>query len=288
MPNRSEFRPGTPEQLRDIATRYVDRLIELASTTDPSLGEGSEKGKDQKAFRALRLVQLLVSYLAQWAIDHQTGLGIHGQRFVPRDNTPGGVPGYKALVDAANSHEHELAGNRANESWANISAQNKRLALTNLLSANPSAFSELLIIEICESLRALDHGENLPLLERARQGKKVSYLEMRLQMRALGFVEYRRARGMLLHKALKEVADAYGVSPVTLNGWGKRLGEDFGPFEVARERALAREVARKEDAHRKGRFSGKKSAHPEGTWDTEYRDEALRIAAAQYNLVQRQ
>ena len=97
----------------------------------------------------------------------------------------------RALVD---SHEHERAGAAASRKPISDPIVARRL-LINLLYANPGGFDPAIQDAAVEALRSLYYGETLPLLDPERRNKKRGYRELRLQLRALGFVEYRVALG---------------------------------------------------------------------------------------------
>jgi hypothetical protein len=71
----------------------------------------------------------------------------------------------------------------------------------------------LLQYKAIEGLEALDYGEVQPLFAPLNTGRKRDLTLLRLQLRALAMVAYRRRLGMTKEKALAEVADVLSQSP---------------------------------------------------------------------------
>jgi hypothetical protein len=83
--------------------------------------------------------------------------------------------------------------------------------------------------------------------------------------------------------ALQQVGTAFGASPETVNGWGRRLNDDFGPLEVARHRGFALNAGRTKIHEAQLRFKGAASDPSAEPWDEKkYGDDALQKAGQQY------
>jgi transposase len=111
----------------------------------------------------------------------------------------------------------------------------------------------------------------------------------KLELRAIGFVEYRRVRGGNKSKAQDQVANALGVSVETIKSWERRLRKNFGDLEVARTISFACNSARSEDAAQRAADKGEPRAKSmSGTWEVRYGADALRKLAKQYKDALRQ
>lgn len=252
---------------------YVDHLIgrlrELEQRTDPTGGPQSAIGKDFAAFQALRTAGELVGALAGWALDHQAGLALKGLEFVPMQ--PSGTklhPEFLEKQKQVDDHVHEGTGGEAGVPDPIVA----RRLLINLVRANPGAFPASLQNMVVEALETLDHGDTLPLLEATKGGNKRSLAARRLELQAIGFVEYRATRGIKKYVALGEVADALGVSSDTIRSWEHRLRREFGNLAVSRTITFARNAA----------------SHVEGDWVRRYGPDALRVLAERYHEALRQ
>ena len=276
-------RPARGEESQAHRRAYIqlliDQLLQLEASTDPRDGVTSATGKDLKAYRALRFAGDLVQKLAGWAIHHQTGLALEGRRFVSR--WPTGTLRkslYLKELAAVDHHRHEVAGAKAARQPQDPVTDRRILA--NLLQGNPGAFPRNLVLRVGEALHALDLGESRPLFRRSNRRRKVSLEELELQLRAVEFRDYRRARGGTKHSATTEVAAAYGIDPETLLSWEKRLPREFGALAVERRVIFARNAG----------LSEKKADDDDdaGEWEAEYGENALSEAAATYRRLKSQ
>jgi hypothetical protein len=133
-----------------------------------------------------------------------------------------------------NSHRHETAGQSTD---LPISVQRK--ALSNLFNAMAIGFHKSLLAPIAEALEALEYGETLPIFEPVKGGRKKQFRELKLQLRALCFIEYKQVLGTLKKYHLQaNVEEAFGVSVSTVRGWERQLPTQLDPFHV--ENALSR------------------------------------------------
>jgi hypothetical protein len=278
------FRALSAEERDRGVLALLKRLFELEQHTSPAGGEKTVIGKDAHASEALAIAGLLVQAVAGWALNHQYGLALQGLDPAPPQPAKTGKRGgdqeeranseyvkKRALVD---SHEHERAGAAASRKPISDPVVARRL-LINLLSANPGGFDPAIQEAAVEALRELRYGETLPLLRPERWYKKRGYRELRLQLRALGFVEYKVALGDARNAAQDAVSDAFGVSSDTLRTWEKRLPAEFGHLELEHARSLARKATNRN--HVFGRFS----LADLGAF-YRYEDEALRVAGREY------
>jgi hypothetical protein len=277
------------ESLRARAMRLVDLILHYRDATDPAIS-GGESNKDRACFRALQLMHELTEVLVPWAIDHQVGLAVEGLSFVPRgpqqmhsDAT------YGRALFRVNDHKHELTGRRlrAERTLSESSdMQLHRQILSNLLRANPGAIPEPTALLAERALTALRFGDTEPLFEATAGYRKVRYAELRLQLAAICFVEYRVARGMKKRAALERVSAAFAVSPETVKGWGKRLKEDFGPVELARERAMAFNAGLFEEEAAARPVVRETGVEPAASQGESYDEEALQKAGLEYRTRQ--
>ena len=193
----------------DYVALLLDRLRTLAAKTHPDGGPTSAKGKDFAAFEALQTAGDLVKALAGWALDHQAGLSMKGLQFVPRQ--PSGTrvhPEYRQLRSVVDDHAHEKNGALWN---GNLDPLVARRLLVNLLYANPGGAQFALQQMAMGALEALDYGEVQPMLARVADSRKHGLTVRRLELRAVGFVEYRRTRFGNKTRARQDVANALGV-----------------------------------------------------------------------------
>jgi hypothetical protein len=204
------------------------RLDGLERSTDPRL-PGGEVDKDAVALKALKIASELASYVSGWAMDHKIGLAIEGLGNIPDLAVMDRTPAYDELRETVNGHQHEAAAVRATELAHHV----QRRALYNLLAVNIGGLPEILRAPLAESLEALDYGETLPLLKAEKDGKKRQLRELKLQLYALGCIEYLRVLGEAKYKLQLTAADAFGVSDSTVRGWEYRLRTEWDAFRVA-------------------------------------------------------
>jgi len=282
----SDEKPKEPDnyprrKLNRVADKkYVELLIsqlaKLERQTDPAGGPDTAHQKDLAAFQALEFAGKLVDALAGWAIDHQIGLSIKGLQFVPLQ--PSGTQKHPEYLNSrliVDDHAHERAGALA--STADLTPEVMRKIWINLLNANPCGLGYDLRATLWYALRALDYGEVHPILQAARTNGKRDLTEMALQLRALVFVEYRRARGKKKKNALDEVANALGVDVDTIRSWEPRLRHKFGNLEVDRGFSFARNAASNEN-HAERREATDRI----GDWEARYGYGALQQLAETY------
>jgi hypothetical protein len=273
---------------QDAHKKYVDLLIgrieELGRRTNPAGGADTAQLKDFLAFQALEAAGRLVDALAGWAIDHQIGLALKGLQFVPRQ--PSGTrehPEYLSSKLIVDDHAHERAGGLA--STADLTPEVMRKIWINLVNANPWGVGYYIQATLWHALKALDYGEVHPIFQPARTKRKRDLTEMVLQLRALSFVEYRRARGKKKKNALDEVANALGVDLDTIRSWELRLRRVFGNLEVDRGFSIAKNAASNENhAERQSSMPvhRPKDAMDRGVWEAQYGYEALQQLAETY------
>ena len=243
--------PGDEEHLGAlIDTKYVrlmlERLDELEKKTRPSASASSgdaAEGKDLAARQAMTIVAGLVRYAAGWAIDHQVGLAIEGLEFVPLPpSATGKHPKYLRERSLVDRHQHEKEGGivpcREEDNPRAV-----RRCLLNLLRSNPGGMPGWLVQKAIDGLEALDYGEVQPLFAPVSSGRKRDLTLLKLQLRAIATVEYRRRLGFSKEKALAVVSDALNVSPHTPLSWEPRLRNEFGELKVMNEISIARNHA---------------------------------------------
>lgn len=274
------LRPGDEQHLGPlIDTEYVrlllDRLDHLEKKTRPSASwDDVAEGKDLAVFEALRFAGDLVRYVAGWAIDHQVGLAREGLKFVPLQ--PSGTeqhPQYLSERSAVDRHHHEKEGGILPFKDENDALVARR-CLVNLLRSNPGAMPTWLAQKAIDGLEALDYGEVQPLFAPVNSGRKRDLTMLKLQLRAIAMVAYRRGLGLSKEKALAEVGGALNQSPHTLLSWEARLKNEFGPLEVARTVSFAQNHASWIAHERKKKLRGEPTEENE-VHESQYNDAAL-------------
>ena len=114
----------------------------------------------------------------------------------------------------------------------------RRLALRNLLRANPGGFERSLALDLHEALELLEWGKPTPLLQPVKS-KSMGLREIKCHLGAICFVEYERGKGVKKIKAQEQAAEAFGVDWETIRSWEKRLREEFSHLEVSRRCTFA-------------------------------------------------
>jgi DNA-binding XRE family transcriptional regulator len=224
-----------------VAT-LLARLDDLERRSHPDGGSKSAKGKDLAAFEALETAGELVRAVAGWAIDHQAGLALMGLSFVPlQPSQTKKHPAYQEQRRAVDDHRHESNGAKLVHTIREPRAA--RRMLLNLLQANVGAFPYALVAPVIEAIEGLEFGEQSPMFTAIKAGRKAGLRELRLQLRAIAFIAYRRAQGITKLRATEDVAKAFGVSRETVVSWEKRLHPAFGQLEVSRTIAFAKNHA---------------------------------------------
>src|SRR5262249_1279168 len=136
------------------------------------------------------------------------------------------------------------------------------------------------------AIEALDYGEVQPLLKAVQGNRKRKLTELRLQLRALAFVEYRVGRGKKKYIAQDEVASALGVDRDTILSWGPRLRAEFGSLEVARTLAFAKNSGSNEEREQRQRhISG--ATDTLSSWEYRYGSQALGKLGKDYRAAQK-
>ncbi|MGY4355385.1 hypothetical protein ACVWZR_004438 [Bradyrhizobium sp. i1.3.1] len=259
----------------------LSRIDELEKKTRPSAGAAGADRKDFAAFQALKWAGALVEHVAGWAIDHQLGLAFERRRFVPlQPSSTKEHPQYLATLKAVNNHQHEKTG-ACLRFEDDRSPETARRILINLLHSNAGAMPRWLAQQAIESLEALEYGEVRPIFKPLNESRKRDLTLLRLQLKSLAMVAFRRKLGMLKGKAVEEVADALGQSPNTVLSWNTRLKEEFGPLEIDRTIAIAENHASWVVDARKRRLRGEDTRDVE-VHEASYNEAALSELATQY------
>jgi len=280
-PRRKWAQPACDEYVACL----IDRLRKLERKTHPEDGPQSAKGKDLAAFDALQAAGELVNALAGWALDHQAGLALKNLEFMPLQ--PSGTKNHADYLKKwanVDDHAHEKSG-------GSIGALDPdpivaRRLLLNLLRANPGGFNSTLKHMAIEALEALNYGETQPLLAAAKTGDKRTLAARRLELRAIGLVEYRFKRGARKYAAQKQVADALGVGFNTIKSWEFRLRTEFGDLAVSNTISFARNAALNENVAQTAAYrSSEPPSSRVGHWEDQYGARALQALAEQYRKV---
>jgi hypothetical protein len=248
----------------------LDQLNKLEARSHPNGGANSAKGKDLDAFVALETAGSLIRGVAGWAIDHQTGLALEGLSFVPLQPWQTKKhPEYKTHRDAVDDHRHERNGAKLVRGIED--ARVARRLLVNLLRANSGGFPMALTLPVVEAIEGLEFGQRSPFFIPAKSGKKRGLRELGLQLRAIAFIAYRRAKSIKKVRAVEDVATAFGVSPDTVISWEKRLNKTFSQLEVSRTIAFAENHAARNDT----------------LAEEMYGDDALKVTGKKYQAILR-
>jgi DNA-binding transcriptional regulator YiaG len=274
----------------------IDRLRKLEQQTHPRAGQKSAVGKDFAAFEALSVAGEIVNALAGWALDHQVGLALKNLEFVPlQPSGTKGHPDYLQKRASVDDHAHEKNGGFIGALDPIVA----RRLLINLLRANSGGFCATLVQMATEAFEALDYGESRPMLAATKGGKKRTLAVRKLELRAIGLIEYRYTRGGQKLKVLEQVARMLGVAVETVRSWELRLRKEFGNLAVSRTISFAHNAAlnEKKAAYRSSSHSnddvlqtGYKgpSSKKAGYWENQYGADALRILAERYKEALRQ
>jgi len=218
------------ERLEGIANAldYLSFLRESYST--PSDAEGKTWYANDAVSRAF----YLMCREAEWAIHHLVGLAEGGDCGEP-------------LLDPRADDPRDAQG--LQEAGAHIARQPskldpivRRLALTNVLTAFRPAGTSLgpLLFELTHSLRALDTGEQLPLVTPESSPQKAKYRIQLHHLSATCFEEFMSASGKTLEDARAFLTECYGYRT---RHWRQRLLEQpYGltKVEVVNSITLAR------------------------------------------------
>jgi hypothetical protein len=140
-----------------------------------------------------------------------------------------------------------------------------------------------LVQKAIAGLEALDFGEVQPLFAPLSSGRKRDLTLLKLQLRAIAMVEYRRPLGLSKEKALAVVSDALNVSPHTLLSWEQRLKKEFGELKVKNEISIARNHASWVLHEQEKKFRGEPAGDIE-IHEVQYNDAALIELAKKYRV----
>jgi hypothetical protein len=243
------------------------RLDQLERQTDPQRRD-SEHDKDASANKVLRIISDLSAYVAGWAIDHKIGLAIEGLGNIPDLASQMRTPAYSEHRESVNSHRHEAAGQSRD-----LAAGEQRKALSNLFNAMAASPRGSLCDPLAEALLALEYGETLPIFDAVKRGRKRQFRELRLQLYALCFIEYKEVLGGgKKYELQSEVEKAFGVSRSTVRGWERLLPEQLDSFYVANALSRARrcgEADRENNSASFDRFWGRAAL---SAWGAEYKN----------------
>jgi hypothetical protein len=144
----------------------------------------------------------------------------------------------------ADNHEHEKRGIDAIEASTTLDAQTARRILTDLLQPmHDGLLPAPLYTQVIEGLESFEFGEPTSIFQPTLRGAKRGYRALRLQLKGLGHVEFRRHRGLKKESAQEQVAKAYGVGSDAVRGWEHRLKVKLGEPLVSKSLHLAKYLA---------------------------------------------
>jgi hypothetical protein len=98
--------------------------------------------------------------------------------------------------------------------------------------------------DFVEALEALDHGQILPPVQKARTGDRLGLAEWQARLAALCYIEYAFGRGTKKNVTSEEVADLFAVNRESMKDWradvGRRLGKPFIDNRLREARAAGK------------------------------------------------
>jgi len=207
---------------------YLEMIDGLERKSRPSIGIDA-RGKDLAAFDALVYASMLVDHVAGWAVDHQIGMaqkGLSSLTSVP--NRIKTSAAYLERCAAVDVHDHELIGGHREP----LDPVEARRFVFNLLL--PMAGHLFIPHEMLEAIEALDYGETLPILQKARTARRTGLIEYRAKLRAIAFISYENKKGTLKRLSTEVVTEAFGVARDAVKDWRAELRVALGTFEVDR------------------------------------------------------
>jgi hypothetical protein len=242
---RRQQRDETSPRFSDdpIVQEMLEMLDQLERQSDCRRLD-SETNKDALASKALKIASKLVVYVSGWAMDHKVGLAIEGLGNIPDLATQTRTPAYNELRESVNSHRHEAAGKSTN-----LTSGAQRKALSNLFNAMARGLDGSLWDSLAEALEALEYGDTLPIFEPVKSGRKKQFRELKLQLLALCFIEYKQVLGGLKYRLQSDVEEAFGVSVSTVRGWERQLPTQLDPFYVANSLLRAKRCGEEDRAN---------------------------------------
>jgi hypothetical protein len=248
-------------RVRDMLLR-LDQLERQTDFRHPK----SENDKDALANEALRIASELGTYVSGWATDHKIGLAIEGFGNIPDLATQTRTPAYNNLRESVNSHRHEAAAQSRD-----LASGVQRKALSNLFNAMASGFHKSLCDPLAEALEALEYGETLPIFEPVKNGRKRQFRELKLQLWALCYIEYKRILGVPKNRLQSDVEEAFGVSEHTVRGWERQLPAQLDPFYVANALSRAKRCGEADRANDSMHFESALGPTALSEWGVEYK-----------------
>lgn len=283
-PERRTFQ-GADDEFRKLVTDQVARLFRLAECTDPELGTDPHR-KDAHAFEALRIMSWLCEVLAGWAADHEVGLAIEGRQFLvngPLDARK--LPGFIEDQAEVDSHRHEIVGRNIRRYRTDVAPEAMRLAILNVLRTGIGGLPPSINTSLTDAIEALGLGEVQPLLKAKKSSRKVTLRQLRLQLRAIGFIAYRQALGASQFAAIEDIASAYGVSFDTVRGWEPRIRKELGSRRVDNERIGAKNLASHVLLARKQHLKGQPFDAAASSFGNRHNDAALATVGTEYRIL---
>lgn len=271
IPDMRTGKPKGPLREDDLVLTLLDKLDKLEQRTRPGKGPPSAEGKDFAAFEALEAAAHLAYWVAGWAIDHQRGLALAGLKFLPLYHPQTrSIPEYTERKRAVDSHDHERAGGLLTQ----MTGEQERAFLRNLLRP---MWRLGLPPSIIQALEALEFGETLDVLKPKKRGLTVKYLERRLQLTAIKFVEYEKAKGVPKIRSWEKVAECYGVDANTAREWQSEVRRELGELEVANAIHTAQTSAKTHLHWQKQRYTNERN--PEDESNQNYFEEMYGLPA---------
>ena len=216
-PGHNPIYRDSPANVRRVALKYLDELLEIYACTDPKPGPTSEKGKNGNALHAIRLANCLTHSFTHWAENHIAG-SIY--RYSHSQD--------KATFDC-NSHANE------HEAWNDaegmpLTAEQYREYIATVLENSPFSRHENSIFirhgwrgRLSDQLRALNAGE-AQLTKPSRTTKQGRpYTLLHLRWLAVLHVHVLVGTGLKKFAAENQTADALALSVETLRAWEKQF-----------------------------------------------------------------
>jgi hypothetical protein len=221
--------------LRDLdwAWSIMNCLEKLERETRPSGGDETSKDKDLKSREAIFWVGCLMRVFAGWAIDHQQGLAMAGLKSAGMHTSKmTDNPQFVEEKAKRDSHENERAAIEIGHSFDPLSDEQQRRFSSQVAELLKDVFPS----SLAEGLRALEFGEVLPIVKKAKvDGQKRNYSERMMQLHALKYIEYERGKGSPVGKARETVSSHFGVDTEAIRKWEGPLRKSLGDSYVSQE-----------------------------------------------------
>lgn len=267
------------DNLELIATR-LDHLAALRGMYSSKNGSPDPIGKTDASHEAIGVAFSMLCSESEWALHHQIGLATGNEDAAPTLlDGPDGTP-------TRDGHDWERVGTHFVRRIGTGSVEQRRRALTNVLYAFFPAGTPMMwpFFELHHGLRALDTGEQIPLLRPRSSTQKAKYSVQQHHLMATCIEEFMVCTDHSQAAARRLLRRYYGHST---RQWRERLytqpnGLTANEIDSALllARASAKEVMRsRDDPNNKSLRERAREA------EAFYGDEAARADGAAYKVI---